>query len=114
MAKHHLVAVKTVGTDGSDVLYAQWNTASTVEGGAGDDTLVAFAGGDTLTGGPGSDTFVFGNWSFSHAKTIDWAGLGVATITDFEAIDKIDLSAVYHLDVVDDPNSNRPLNMGDI
>ncbi len=47
-----------LGQEGNDSLFA--SSFAMVEGGAGDDTLIARQDSDTLAGGSGSDTFIFG------------------------------------------------------
>jgi len=63
----------------------------TVNGGVGDDTIIAGAGKDSLTGGKGDDTFVitFDDYNFSSAKTVL-----ADTIADFKysAIEQDSLS----------------------
>lgn len=130
MAKHKLH--DPVGTNGDDYLQGDWNVGNLISGldgndyiqggnlgdqlngDNGNDTLVGMQGADTLTGGSGSDTFLYGNWAHSHVATGDWPTLGVDTITDFEAVDKIDLKAVSHYTVSGDPNSAVPLTMSNI
>ena len=70
------------GDDGNDALYGDAGN-DLLNGGLGNDTLNGGAGNDTLTGGGGNDTFKFTDF-----------GLG-DVITDFNAGDQIDLSALY-------------------
>lgn len=83
-----------VGTSGDDVIYGHrgWDT---IVGGDGDDVIyggtngASLGLGDKLSGGDGADTFVFVDAaeSLSHLAKRD-------KITDFEASDFIDLSAL--------------------
>jgi Ca2+-binding RTX toxin-like protein len=57
-------------------------------GGLGNDRIVGGLGDDTLTGGPGSDTFVYKSLA-DHSMVY-----GSEIITDWEHIDRIDLSAI--------------------
>ncbi|WP_171052653.1 calcium-binding protein [Ruegeria sediminis] len=78
-----------VGTAGNDVILASNTPALTgardrLEGGAGDDTLVAGGEGSDLVGGAGSDRFVL--------------GVGKHSILDFEpGLDRLDLSGLPFL-----------------
>lgn len=122
MAKKH----DPSGTAGDDYLQGDWNVSNiidgldgndsifggrqddTLNGGNGDDILVGMQGADILTGGAGNDVFLYGGWYQSTAA------LGIDTIMDFEAGDKIDLKAISHYTVIGDPNSAQPLTMSDI
>ena len=70
------------GNDGNDLLLGLGGN-DMLNGGVGNDLLNGGAGQDTLTGGGGNDTFVFTD-----------LGLG-DLITDFNAGDQIDLTALY-------------------
>jgi len=70
------------GGDGNDQLY----------GDDGNDVLCGGRGADQLYGGAGADTFLFGGWY----QSVDQNGER-DVIGDFEAQDKIDLSAVHHV-----------------
>jgi Ca2+-binding RTX toxin-like protein len=72
--------------DGADLLKGGHGHDS-LHGGGGADTLVGGAGGDELTGDAGSDVFLF-------AKISDSAWSAPDLITDLEASDVIDLSAI--------------------
>ena len=61
----------------------------TLQGGAGNDTLTGGAGRDQLSGGAGADRFVYAAVSESMPSA---AGRDV--ITDWQAVDRIDLSAI--------------------
>lgn len=75
-----------VGLNGNDSLIGGVG-GDTLIGGAGNDTLMGGAGNDTLTGGSGADRFMFNTGAAFTSKD-----LGVDTITDFEAGDRIVLS----------------------
>jgi Ca2+-binding RTX toxin-like protein len=68
------------GGQGDDTLYGGAGD-DVLRGGGGGDTLYGGQGGDTLFGGDGNDVFVF-----QH-------GSGADVVRDFEAGDKLDLSA---------------------
>ncbi|MFL1461906.1 beta strand repeat-containing protein [Roseococcus sp. DSY-14] len=60
----HVEIAQLIGTatrlsagSGTQVLYANGGAASTLDGGAGDDTLLSTALGDTLVGGAGDDVY---------------------------------------------------------
>jgi len=76
------------GLGGDDYL-SGGNGNDTLDGGDGNDILVGGDEADTLTGGAGADRFVYtDHWqSQEQANERD-------TITDLDASDKIDLSAV--------------------
>ena len=103
LSKHDVsVTLAVAGTDGDDILIGSNDDttgADTLNSGAGNDYLDGLQGADILTGGSGADTFKIHSWASSNLST------GVDTITDFEAVDKIDLSniSVYsgadHMDV---------------
>jgi Ca2+-binding RTX toxin-like protein len=63
------------GTAGADIIVAQ-TTASTINGLAGDDTLIGQAGDDTLNGGDGNDT-IDGGLGNDHMD----GGTGINTVT---------------------------------
>jgi Ca2+-binding RTX toxin-like protein len=70
------------GGAGNDVLVASKGN-DLLNGGTGDDTLIAGSGHDYLTGGAGADHFVFS------------AGSDHGTVQDFQhGVDKIDLSSI--------------------
>jgi hemolysin type calcium-binding protein len=82
-----------------------------ISGTDGDDYLQSFQGADTLTGGAGADTFQIHSWASSNAG----ADFGQDTITDFEAIDFIDIANLTHLSDVDILLAvYRPVEWGDI
>ena len=64
------VAVTLNGGDGLDSLTSSQTGGSTLNGGAGGDTLISFGGGNTLNGGLGSDTY----FSFGAGDIISEAG----------------------------------------
>jgi serralysin len=70
------------GLAGNDILNGL-NGNDVIDGGADNDIITGGGGNDTLTGGTGNDRFVYSARSF-----------GLDTITDFEAGDLIDLSAL--------------------
>lgn len=70
------------GLDGYDV----------INGAGGDDRIYGGLGGDKLTGGGGADVFVYA--SAAEAPPYGLMYYESDTITDFQAIDRIDLSAV--------------------
>ena len=75
----------TVFGDGGTDLLIGGSGRETLNGGDGNDVLIA-KGGDTLTGGAGADTFLF---------TAITPGAPAEVITDFQAgIDRIDLRAI--------------------
>ncbi len=63
------------------------SAANQLEGLDGNDTYVGGGGADYLIGGNGADTFVYNNLS-------DSVGLSKDTITNFDALDMIDLSVI--------------------
>lgn len=79
-----------VGYGGNDVLSGKGGN-DTLQGGDGDDRLIGGGGIDVLKGGGGIDTFVFTTVGEIGNST---AASGRELITDFEAGDKIDLSAI--------------------
>ncbi|WP_417518115.1 beta strand repeat-containing protein [Minwuia sp.] len=64
--------VASLGGGADSLNAADATTAVSVDGGAGNDTLVSGAGADTLAGGDGTDLLDFGN--FGGAVTVDLAG----------------------------------------
>lgn len=90
-----------VGGEGNDILNGDdrygltegsyVGSADTLQGGAGNDTLIGWFDSDTLTGGSGADRFIFaGTYSGYSPATND----GVDVITDFSRIqgDKVGLN----------------------
>lgn len=63
-----------------------------ISGDDGDNFIQSFQGADIMTGGAGADTFQIHSWASSNAG----ADFGEDTITDFEAIDKIDVANIRH------------------
>jgi len=84
-----------LGGDGDDILNGLLGDDN-LSGGRGDDTLVGGQGIDTLTGGAGKDIFKFTKRDdLPIAEDSLYGGPDHNdTITDFEAGDKIDLSAI--------------------
>ncbi|MBU8540642.1 M10 family metallopeptidase C-terminal domain-containing protein [Falsiroseomonas tokyonensis] len=80
------VTVLLAGSAGNEVLTGSVGH-DTLSGGAGNDTLIGGAGRDRLTGGSGADHFSFTAVTDSTPTSRD-------VITDFEAGDRIDLSAI--------------------
>ncbi|MEF8699739.1 MAG: VCBS domain-containing protein [Candidatus Accumulibacter sp. UW20] len=91
------------GGDGNDTLYGNQDNdqlfggngddwihggqgIDLLEGGAGNDTIAGGLGNDLLSGGSGNDVFLFNT---------AWGAGNVDTITDFQAGDKIALSASF-------------------
>jgi uncharacterized delta-60 repeat protein len=72
-----------IGRDGRDELVSG-NGDDTLKGGKRGDILTGGRGADVLSGGQGADMFVY--------NTLNDAG---DTITDFEAIDRIDLRGIF-------------------
>ena len=72
------------GGGGLDDLKGQAGN-DTLLGGGGADTLDGGSGSDLMTGGAGADTFRFGPMG------------GTDTVTDLEAVDRIELSGAYTL-----------------
>jgi Ca2+-binding RTX toxin-like protein len=77
-----------IGTS-SDNKIAGHGGNDSLKGGSGNDTLIGGAGKDNLWGGAGNDTFMFKSVSDSPNQYLSWD-----TIMDFEAGDKIDVSAI--------------------
>lgn len=77
---------RVVGSDFADSFKGS-SKADRLDGGAGDDLLRGMAGADTLTGGEGSDTFQWLAKDLLEGKK----HLGLDTITDFGAGDRLDL-----------------------
>jgi S-layer protein len=73
------------GSNGIDNLTGSANTADTISGGAGVDTIVYDGGSDTFTGGDGNDIFDIDALSTSTAH---------ATITDAAAGDIVNLATL--------------------
>ncbi|MEQ8823875.1 MAG: calcium-binding protein [Filomicrobium sp.] len=65
---------------------------NTLEGGDGDDVIRSLGGEDVLTGGNGRDTFFWAAKDVVSEKTGEH--LGVDTITDFSAEDRLDFSRI--------------------
>lgn len=65
---------------------------NTLEGGDGDDMIRSLGGEDVLTGGNGKDTFFWAAKDVVSEKTGEH--LGVDTITDFSAEDRLDFSRI--------------------
>jgi Ca2+-binding RTX toxin-like protein len=83
------------GNAGNDVLYGNHGEDS-LNGGDGNDILVGGSGKDVLLGGAGNDVFKFESIS-------DFSGYSSSTsetLTDFQAGDKIDLSALKGFEFV--------------
>ncbi len=76
-----------IGSDFADTFKGS-SRADNLDGGAGDDLLRGLGGADTLTGGDGNDTF---EW-FAKDVISGKKHLGVDTITDFSAGDRLDFS----------------------
>jgi Ca2+-binding RTX toxin-like protein len=76
-----------VGSQGNDSITMNGGN-NVISGAGGNDTIIGGAGTDTLSGGADNDTFVF--------TAFNQSGLGAAAdlITDFQAGDVIDLSAL--------------------
>lgn len=74
---------KVTGGGGDDTVDGG-DDGDELAGGPGADEIVAGAGDDTLTGGAGPDIFVFRPRG------------GKDTVTDFEAVDRIDVSAFHY------------------
>ena len=74
--------------DGNDVIYGGRGN-DTLDGGNGDDALYGGMGQDRLTGGQGADHFVFDFVTDSRVGADNRD-----TITDLEAVDRIDLSTM--------------------
>jgi Ca2+-binding RTX toxin-like protein len=75
-----------IGYGGNDILEGGDGNDS-LDGGEGDDVLIGGKGADTMTGGDGNDTFRFTALNESSPKAMD-------LITDLQAGDVIDLSAI--------------------
>ena len=54
-------ATTVTGSGGYDILYGATATASSITGGAGNDSITAGSGNDTILGGAGDDTIVAGS-----------------------------------------------------
>jgi Ca2+-binding RTX toxin-like protein len=72
----------TLGGGGGDDVLDGGEGRDTLWGGAGDDRLTGGAGDDQISGGAGADVFVFA------------PGHGRDTVTDFDALDRLDLSGL--------------------
>ena len=98
---------KTIhGTDGNDVVMGTL-FLDYLDGGAGDDTLIALGGGDTLVGGTGYNTLVGGDGTDSFVFNQN----GFNTVHNFDASSDI-LNIRDLLSTVADPNSIE-FNLGD-
>jgi VCBS repeat-containing protein len=98
---------KTIhGTDGNDVVMGTL-FLDYLDGGAGDDTLIALGGGDTLVGGTGYNTLVGGDGADSFVFNQN----GFNTVHHFDASSDI-LNIRDLLSTVADPNSIQ-FNLGD-
>ena len=62
--------------------------AETLRGTGGDDTLTGFGGKDVLYGGAGADSFVY------RAVADSPSGINRDVIMDWDALDRLDLSAI--------------------
>ncbi|MDX2307756.1 MAG: histone H1-like repetitive region-containing protein [Hyphomicrobium sp.] len=65
--------------------------ANVINGGAGDDVIRGLGGADMLKGGAGRDTF---QWSMKDVVGSSGQHLGMDTIADLEAGDRIDIKAL--------------------
>lgn len=77
---------KLIGSDYADLLVGEKH-ANHLTGGAGADTLVGGKGADILWGLAGADTYAYGATSDSFGRKVD-------LITELEASDAIDLTAI--------------------
>ena len=77
-----------IGTPGNETLLGKGGN-DTLQGGKGQDALIGGAGKDTLFGGADSDIFWFDSVWDSRPDYLSWD-----TIMDFEAGDKIAVSAI--------------------
>lgn len=84
------------GGDGNDVLTGGTGN-DVLKGDGGNDSLRGGLGLDTLAGGDGADTFTFASLEEIGGSSLSVGYLGVGTgdaITDLQADDKVDLSAL--------------------
>lgn len=79
------------GTTGDDVIMGLGGY-DVINGGAGNDRIYGGASGDNLTGGAGADVFVY--TSTAEGPPYGLMYYEFDTITDWQSIDKIDLSAI--------------------
>ena len=80
-----------LGGAGNDILYGK-DGVDTLHGGTGGDLIFGGAGNDTLIGGPGYDVLAGGSGNDQFVVGPDDGSAGGASIMDFEAGDRVDLS----------------------
>ena len=79
------------GVAGADIIFGAGG-ADKINARGGDDTIVGGAGADTMTGGNGADVFAYQALSDSTPNPV--GSITRDTITDWESVDRIDLSAL--------------------
>ncbi|MHC5824744.1 MAG: calcium-binding protein, partial [Nostoc sp.] len=78
------------GTNGNDTLVGVYSSADTINGKAGDDTIIATNGNDTLTGGGGKDKFIY-NYSNGTDIITDFGGIGKGVNPSAAVIAEVDI-----------------------